>query len=589
MTGTADLVKGYQELQAALPGYGQADLMYDGDIEEVFTSPFVRRLLNRAGVESLEHFNYAHIPVDAIADRLRILSITAVDTEAVAAEQNNATAGTSGSPVVDAANKALANLIKRNQIVAEFDGLHLQVSKYGDAYLFVWPVTDDAGRTVGDVDIMVNSPTTVRALYNDENPLLIDFVIKSWTIPDPEDPRGILIRANLYYDDHFERWVTIPKLDGSDIEHWVEFEQEADDEGGVEAVAASENYPPGVDRVPFFHLRNFRPYGRPEHRNAYGPQQLIHKLVEAQAATIDFQTFPQRYLLMDPKADDFMQNLTDPFNSEDDAEDPEDPGNATQMRGDPAAIWRIYGAANAGEFGVANPENFLNPVDRYIRMMSETTGTPMFEFGMTDPPSGEALRAAREPLDDKVGDRQDTYGDVEADAFEFALHLLGFDVNVTISWKPTSRVNDAAGWNGVNQKIAAGVPVPQALIEAGYPQEQVEEWFSGEHAEVVDLQRRVALLVQVATAVQALSASIALGGVDQGDVKAIVKSILGDISPPGFDLEAEAAAIPDEPPPEWSRPQPPPMGEPPGRAGPPARDGSRPDRQERRREPARRP
>jgi len=280
-----------------------------------------------------------------------------------------------------------------------------------------------------------------------------------------------------------------------------------------------------VDQNPWFHLRNFRPYGRPEHRNAYGPQQLIHKLIEAQAATIDFQTFPQRYLLMDPKADDFLQNLTDPFNSEDDAEDPEDPGNVTQLRGDPAAIWKLFGARDAGEFSVANPENFLNPVDRYIRMMSETTSTPIYEFGMSEPPSGEALRIAREPLYAKVADRQAAYGPVESDAFEFAFQA----------------------------KQAAGVPMIEALVEAGYPREQVETWFTGEHAETVDIQRRVDMLATIATAVQGLGAAIALGAVDQSAVKALVARILGDLSPAGFDLAAAAAQTDEGPPPEWSR------------------------------------
>lgn len=574
MTATPDLIDGFRSLQGALPAYTRAEQMYDGDVGEVFSSPFVRQLLNRAGVDNLDELNYARIPVDTIANRLLVTAVTASPAEeeaeiglrdAVATTAAGA-AASRGKALVDRAQETVNHLVTRNQLNAEGKSLHLDVSKFGDGYLFVWPVVDEAGAVV-DVDLLVNSATNVRVIYEEDRPLDKAFAIKSWVmkLPNPDGGEGVeqqVIRANLYYPDRIQRWVTEPDMDGTKPEHWLEFTDPGDPAEGRDPVEFETPNPDGVDRVPFFHFRNARPYGRPEHKAGYGPQQLINKLVEAQAATIDFQTFPQRYLLMDPKADDILQNLTDPFNSEDDAEDPEDPGNLTQMRANPGEVWKLFGANNAGEFSPANPDNFMRPLDRYILAMSQLTATPMFYFGAAEPPSGEALRWMNAPVTDKVSDRQERYGPEWEDAFEFALRLMGIEgVAIKVQWKPAQTINDQAGWATVAAKIQAGVPIDHALAETGYPAEQVEEWFGEERTFVLDMQRRVDMLAQLGAAVQAFGAAIGLGAVDASEVKALFARLLGDFSPPGMDLEKEAAADPNEGPPEWAKPPvPPPLG-----------------------------
>lgn len=582
MTASPDLVEGFRSLQDAVPDYRRAELMYDGDVGEIFTSPYIRHLLARAGVDSVDEFNYAHIPVDTVANRLLVTAITAAEAEDEAQVGERAEPGQPSNGAkpkrkktrVDQAQDVINHLIKRNQLDAESKSLHLDTCKTGDGYLFVWPVLDDAGQVV-DVDILVNSSQTVRVIYDEQMPLVKAYAIKSWTEDLPGDDRKHVIRANLYYPDRIQRWVTEPDMDGSKPEHWIEFTDPGDPEEEREPVEFETPNPVGVDQVPFFHFRNGRPYGKPEHRNAYGPQQLINKLIQAQAATIDFQTFPQRYALMDPKADDILQNFTDPFNTDDDAEDPEDPGNVTQMRGDPGSLWKLFGTANVGEFSTANPDNFMRPLDRYILAMSQVTETPMFYFGQGDPPSGEALRWMNAPITDKVSDRQDRFGPEWQDAFEFALLLLGIDgITVKIQWKPAQTINDQAGWATVQSKINSGVPTEQALVETGYPQEQVDEWFSPEHTLVLDMARRVEILGQFAAAAQALGAAIGLGAVDASEVKAFISSILGDLAPPGLNLEAAAKADPNEGPPEWAKPPAPP---PPGQDGTEAGAGTAPN------------
>jgi hypothetical protein len=574
VTATPDLIDGFTSLQEAVPAYKRAELMYDGDVGEIFTSPFIRHLLARAGVDSVDEVNFAHIPVDTVANRLLITAVTASEAEdeaqvgqrhTVAPTANGAKPPKGRKSTVDAAQDVINHLIERNQLDAESKSLHLDTCKTGDGYLFVWPVLDDSGNVV-DVDMLVNSSSTVRVIYDEQQPLVKAYAVKSWSEKLPGDDDKTVIRANLYYPDRVQRWVTEPDMDGSKPEHWVEFVDPGDAEEGRDPVEFETPNPPGVDQVPFFHFRTGRPYGKPEHRHAYGPQQLINKLVQAQAATIDFQTFPQRYVLMDPKADDILQNFTDPFNTEDDAEDPEDPGNVSQLRGDPASVWKLFGASNAGEFSTANPDNFMRPLDRYILAMAQTTETPLFHFQPGgDAPSGESLRVQEAPTTAKVKDRQDRFGPEWQDGFEFAVRLMGIDgIRVKIQWQPAQTINDQAGWATVQSKIGSGVPVEQALVETGYPQEQVDEWFSAEHTLVLDMQRRVEILTQFATAAQALGAAIGLGAVDASEVKAFISSILGDLAPPGLNLEAAAKADPNEGPPEWAKPPAPP---PPGQQG----------------------
>src|SRR3546814_18417719 len=51
--------------------------------------------------------------------------------------------------------------------------------------------------------------------------------------------------------------------------------------------------------IPFFHFRTARPYGRPEHNKAYGPQDALTKLDTNMMSNSDFANFPQRGALQE--------------------------------------------------------------------------------------------------------------------------------------------------------------------------------------------------------------------------------------------------------------------------------------------------
>lgn len=558
--GSLILMDSIKQLDHARPGYVIADSMYDGDVGDLVMSEAIARLVNKSGVLEVEDLNYAKVPVDTIADKLGIRTVTVSagdDADDDATPDSDDTVPAPGDPkagadrqsqVADDAQEALDELRKANQLDAEEQQLVNRASRYGDSYLFVWPVVqasangdgdldadeydpdgdglapmdpDHPGEVVG-VDIFVNSPYTVRAFYDPENPLKMTHVLKSWEWVDPADPGADKprCRATLYFHDRLERWVTKPGEPADKREAWVPYLEDEGDQWPTP-------YPAMVTRIPFFHLRNDRPYGKPEHKAAYGPQRIINKLVSAHGVTIDFQIFPQRYALIDPKNDQGLLNLINPDNPDDDEDNPEGQGYS-QLRADPSAVWKMYATA-VGQFAPAEPGTFIEPLDRYIKAISELCGIPLDRFtGYGTPPSGESRRVGNEVLYEKVGNRRGLYGAVIADAYEFALGMLGFDgVTVDVKWKPLDAAAGIDDWNIVQAKINAGVPVRNALVEAGYPEDEVDDWLLDQDG--ADLNRRVLLLNSVATAVAGLAAGVSVGMVSPEQAGDIVARIIGQV------------------------------------------------------------
>jgi hypothetical protein len=539
-----DILAGLKLLEAKRAVCAEADLFYKGDVGMVYATAKVRQILATQGVEEIDDFNYAKIPVDVVANRLNILDVKPAPAEEGA---DNTTPGASGAvpgtgkqatgASVEAATKAIAQIRKDNQLDAEEKRLWKDVSKHGDAYVLVWPVRE--GKRVVGVDMRVHTADSVIMVYDPEDLLMPAYVLKSWSYEQDKKP---VTRANLYYEDHTERWTTEPGGNPEKDDAWFKL-TDAPDELDIEAASEGDEFegsagdiPNPYGRIPWFHYRNDRPEGIPEHRGAYGPQQMINKLVYTHAGTIDYQGFPQRYLLQDPLADDPMQNIDDPEHPDDDSDDPETDTGHSGLRSDAAALWKLWGRS-AGEFSAADPDVFLRPFDRYVKAMAELTDTPQHAFtkATADMPSGEAVRQLNGSTNSKVGDRQAAYGAVAKDQYEFGLEILGYEgISIDIRWAPIEVVIDSAGWQVVQQKIAAGVPPEVALVEAGYPPEQVAEWVKD--ATGADLGRRVALLGQIATATQALGASIVTGAVSGPQVQALISGLFGDLLA-GTDIE----------------------------------------------------
>ena len=492
MAGTDDLKYAYAELCAHRPSYAKAEAYYDGDVDEIYASDKVAKMLAKSHLNDLDEVNFARIPVDAVANRLHVTAIT-TDSEA--------------------ADEEISNLVMRNELDEEGPALQRRGCSQGDVYLMVWPETDERGDMLG-VNMYCNSPSVARVIYDEEHPLRKRYAIKSWTYGSGKD---LVIRADLYYADRIERWLWAGKHN-SKQDKWEPWSGDGQD-------AELEN---PWDEVPFFHFRTSRPYGRPVHYAAYGAQALINKLIVSHAATVDFQSLPQRYGLIDPTVDQSgMQSDFDPDFPEDAEGDPEGPLNPSQLRNDPGELWMLQGLKGVGQFDAAQPDVYLKPLDRYIKAMSQVTGVPFTLFDSTgDAISGEARQEAKAELTAMVEAIQRSFGGTWAAAYTFALRILGLDdVTVKIHWKPADQVTSAEGWATIEAKIRNGVPREQALVEAGYPPEIVKAWLANLDDDA-ELQRRVELLAALGDAIQKLGSGVALGAVTEQQVATILDGVM---------------------------------------------------------------
>jgi hypothetical protein len=470
MSATPAVLAAYGQYTEARAHVDVADAIYSGNVGEPFSNRRVARLLAKAGINTIEDFAYASIPVNVIARSLRLLE-PAVLTE-------------SGEPD-QATTQVLLDIMDDNELGGELNSLFGLVSRHGDAYLLVWPVEDEQGNATG-VDVMVESAETTHAVYDEERPLKIKYVVKIW------EDQTEHTRLNLTYPDHVERWILDKGGRPDNPDAWQRHPDHPDDIPT----------PDGV--LPYFHLRNDRPYGTPEHAAAYGPQRMINKLVSGLGAITDYQIAPQRYYMADPTNDDPTENLLDPDYPEDDDDDPEGP-TKSPLSNDPSSVWKLYGRS-AGQFNPADPDNLIKPMDRCIRSMSDLTSIPAYYFGWGTgkTPSGAALRTLDAPRVNIVNDRKTSYTPTLKAAFTRALLLAGHpDARVAIRWQPSFVVTDLEGWQIVAAKIAVGMPVDVALTEAGCLPEAVASWIASANGD--DPGRRLDLLQQLSTIVQVLS------------------------------------------------------------------------------------
>lgn len=491
-----DLMYGVGELKGALPGYGQAEAYYEGKVAEVFTSTRIRRAL---AVHDIDFdLNFAKTPVNAVTNRLKVASITSPD---------------------EAVNTLISKIWQDNQLNLELPDLLCRGGEFGDAYLFVLPVEDDGG-TVVRVEMFYNSPQTVRVIYDEENPRRKKFTIKRWC-------DGPYLRAEVLYDDRTERWTTGKGSDGgkpADWMHWPAVPEDPDSwliehEWGEQ---------------PVFHFRTGRPYGVPEHYGAYGPQNAITKLQATHMGTVDYQGFPQRWALTEAATTDTSDLEPGDFADDDWPADeagagPSDSGAESSLKAGPGELMLLRGFKAVGQFDAADPGVFLDPIMFNVRAMAQITDTPLRMFDpQSNQRSGESYREEDGPFISKIENRQTSYGATLHEAFVFALRRLGVDDPVvTVDWVPAKSVTDAQGWQTVGEKIKAGVPRKQALMEAGYRAEQVDEWLAG--VDDSELQRRLDALASLADAAQKLGAASALGVVTTEQVSGLLAGALSDV------------------------------------------------------------
>lgn len=465
----SDLINGLNALDNALPAYEEAERYYNGSVKELFSSEALRKALG--GDENKFQFNYARIVITSRLSRMEIASITTED---------------------DTANAILEEVGNANAIDQELQDAFEAALYYGDSYLIAWPDEE-----AGSVDIFYNDPKNTRVFYEVENPRKKRYALKRWQ-------EGDRMRVNLYYHNRIEKYITKGTVSQSynegDFTQFIE-----------EDVAWPLNHENGM---PVFHLRTNRQYGTPEHKQAFGPQNAINKLLASQVSSIDFTNFPQRYFLEDPTANDGVNPQADFGADSDDNDD----NVLANLKAGPGGVWNLKGVKQVGQFDPTSPDIFVTPFKAYIESMSTVTSTPMHAFNVGALPSGESLRAAEAPLNKRVESLEVLFGSTVRELHEYVLEITGFaGARVSVTWTPAGSYDDSDVWAVVDAKVSAGVPLRVALVEAGYTTAQVDEWYPEEAATYSPKELSV-----LADAIQKLSGATTLGILSTEEARALL-------------------------------------------------------------------
>ena len=404
--------------------YEEAEAYYNGDVPETFATARLRKAFRTTGDRS--RLNYCRPIVDAVNDRLAIGTISG-DTAR--------------------ATQAIQQWWQDNDLGIEAQEIHRAALKHGDAYVVAWPNRD------GGFDIALNTADSMAMVYDPENPRKKLFAVKVWLADENTT------RMNIYGPDSITKWTTNTDTitEGTNWSH-------------VETV----DNPWG--EVPVFHFRTHRPFGRPEHKDAYDGQNHINKLFVTHGMTVDYQGAPQRYALAAAGADG---GEVEDFTEGDTARE-----NMQALKNGPGEVWYMTGVTKMGQFEPADPAVFWTPIKDTIRAIAALTSTPVHYFEKTgNIPSGNALRTAEAPLLKKVADREESFGYTWRDLFRFCLKAEGINSDVTVYWTPIESLDELERWDVALKKINSGLSHRQALREGGYTPDEVDRIMEERKAE----------------------------------------------------------------------------------------------------------
>jgi hypothetical protein len=399
-------------------GYNRAETYYEGTQPEVFLNQRWFKLFQKN--QSDFRFNFSKTVVDAVLNRLEIDQIE------------------TSSPEADA---YMAQLLEQSDIKLDINEIHRNTLIYGDSYAMVWP--DETGKLAIDY----NSPLTTVVIYDQENPRKKLFAAKMWQYADYNTKE---IHLNLYYPDRIEKYVGYGEIENMGTPQGANF-------------ILTETIVNPWNEVPVFHFRTHKPYGRPEHADAFGPQDAINKLVNTHMLTVDYQGAPQRYALTTggnvAEMDDFSEGDT--------ARE-----NIGALKNGPGELWYLQGVQTVGQFPAAEPKTFTEPVNEFVNQMAAITSTPTHYFQKgTYVSSGQALRAAEAPLVKKVKNRQLALESTWRDLFLFMLKIEGITAVIDIDWAEAEIVDEVDQWDVAVRKKSVGMPLEQILLELGYDPE----------------------------------------------------------------------------------------------------------------------
>lgn len=525
MTATADLMAGFQALEDAAPEYEKADRYATGSLPERFTTARIRAKLLGSG--DAYRFRLARKPITALTNRVGISSIKSSKGEA--------------------ADKRIDLIRRANDMEIQEPFIIDRAATYGDAYVLVVAVDQEDGeeatetRTPAEellreagVEIRYQSPLNTRAMYDAEDGRRCRYVIRRW-----RERRGDtkVWRVELWYLGYRESWISDPDANGTDENQWHRWAEGPDGEDWIDPPEEFWREEYDGSQIAIRHLRTGLPYGRPQHADAYGPQDAITKAIVTQVEVdLEAHGYPERARLVDEKAQEDTARDQVPWDDDTDAPKVGEAQVTTGPIGGPGTE-RVYRATKSiQQFDPPDPGLLVSPLQLWVRLMSTATDTPLWEF---DPEAGSGMSGyarwlAEKPLRDREAAFKRYLGQFVKETYALALEIVEIEAgDITVEWSPGDVTMDPEWWATASVRREHGVPQEEILSEAGYLPSKVEEFLDAQ-ADQRFWSERVRTLKDLAEALNTLSGPVSLGIVDAAKVSALVDTIMREAGDPAI-------------------------------------------------------
>lgn len=351
----------------------------------------------------------------------------------------------------DGADKKLAEEIWKiwqdNLMEIRSDEVHDEAIVMGDAYVQVWV---DPNKKV---TIYPQRADRCSVFYDEEIPGKILWAAKYWFQPDRK------MRLTLFYPDRVERYVSKKEIPAGRIPQKATDFKEFTGEG--KSVIKNP-----YNQVPIFHFANngkTGQRGKSELADAIPVQDSLNRAVMDKMVAMQFASFLQRWAIGIEDNLDEDGNPISPFI---------------------AGVEKVWTTENPeakfGVFPASDLNQFLQVKDSAIIDMARVTGTPLWYFIQTDGfPSGEALQKSGIRFINKVSNRMLRFGQSWADAMAFALRIekgTQDSFRLFTNWKEPEPISRKEELENILLETELGLPKEQALIEAGYGEEDVKRF-----------------------------------------------------------------------------------------------------------------
>lgn len=420
--------------------------------------------------------NMCDAVVDGITDRLQINSWTADGDSGIQA-------------TVEAS-------WERNRGEARTGQLHRHAFRDGDGFAIVSDGKDGLARW------HAQDPMMMCIRYDIEDPDEKSLVGKVWRVPGAKR-----WRVNLYYQDRLERWASKGSTNDGGVPSPAAFSKLA--VGDPLLADDLENSTTPLDNgMPVFHFPNgtISGYGRSLLLPVIPLQDALNKSVADMLVAGEFHAYPQRWATG-------IETEIDPVTGQE-----KKPFQAGEGR-----LWRTKAtAAQFGQFTPGGMTDYLDVQDAWRLQIGWKGYLPPHSIAFrsqSTAPSGVALLVAEGRTVKAAKDRQRDWGAEHRAMMAFTVNMDRPGANITgndleDNWTPPETRDMKALLEELTMKVDLGLPKREALIEMGYPADDVDKWLGEATVADAEAQRALELVQggrQVTSLDQARTLNDALG------------------------------------------------------------------------------